>query len=176
MVAARSDSFMLIPTSDAAASAGSLPAQLAIHLREVHDQGAVLSVVKGNEAAIALYEALNGRPAGQYIDPGPVWRSQNILFVWHDVASLISWERSSELSHGRLRRPPHPDMPTSVSAPACRIVSSVSAGCSRIPVMTELRNRQRAFLPFSSRRKPLCRPLCPTCPSPSDWGWVLCWY
>ncbi|MFM0094219.1 GNAT family N-acetyltransferase [Paraburkholderia nemoris] len=64
--------------------------QLAIHLRKMNYQGAALSVVKGNESAIAFYEALNGRPAGEYIDPGPVWRSQNIVFVWDDVASLIS--------------------------------------------------------------------------------------
>jgi|SRR5450830_1226372 len=64
--------------------------QLAVHLKEMSYQGAALSVVKGNEPAIAFYEALNGRPAGEYIDPGPLWRSQNILFVWDDVASLIS--------------------------------------------------------------------------------------
>ncbi|MFM0073671.1 GNAT family N-acetyltransferase [Paraburkholderia sediminicola] len=67
-----------------------LLAHLAIHLRRMRYQGAALSVVKGNEAAIAFYEALNGRPAGEYIDPGPVWRSQNIVFAWDDVASLIS--------------------------------------------------------------------------------------
>jgi ribosomal protein S18 acetylase RimI-like enzyme len=67
-----------------------LLAQLAIHLRKMQYQGAALSVVKGNEAAIAFYEALNGRPVGEYIDPGPVWRSQNVVFAWDDVASLIS--------------------------------------------------------------------------------------
>ncbi|WP_115778734.1 GNAT family N-acetyltransferase [Paraburkholderia caffeinilytica] len=66
-----------------------LLAQLAIHLREMQYRGAALSVVKGNESAIAFYAALNGQPAGEYIDPGPVWRSQNILFMWNDVASLI---------------------------------------------------------------------------------------
>jgi ribosomal protein S18 acetylase RimI-like enzyme len=67
-----------------------LLAQLAIHLREMHYQGAALSVVRGNESAIAFYEALNGRPAGEYIDSGPVWRSQNIVFVWDDVTTLSS--------------------------------------------------------------------------------------
>ena len=66
-----------------------LLAQLATHLRKMHYQGAALSVVKGNESAIAFYEALNGRPAGEYIDPGPMWRSENIVFAWDDVASLI---------------------------------------------------------------------------------------
>ncbi|MGU7768802.1 N-acetyltransferase family protein [Burkholderia sp. MR1-5-21] len=64
--------------------------KLAMHLRGVHYQGAALSVVKGNEPAIAFYESLNGRQAGEYIDPGPIWRSRNIVFVWDDVASLIS--------------------------------------------------------------------------------------
>lgn len=67
-----------------------LLAQLAIHLRKMHYQGAALSVVKGNEPAIAFYEALNGRPAGEYVDPGPIWRSQNIVFAWDDLASLIA--------------------------------------------------------------------------------------
>lgn len=67
-----------------------LLAQLALHLREMGYQGAALSVVKGNETAIAFYEALNGRRAGEYVDPGPIWRSQNIVFMWHDVATLIS--------------------------------------------------------------------------------------
>ena len=66
-----------------------LLAQLATHLRKMHYQGAALSVVKGNESAIAFYEALNGRQAGEYIDPGPMWRSENIVFAWDDVASLI---------------------------------------------------------------------------------------
>lgn len=67
-----------------------LLAQLAIHLRRMHYHGAALSVVKGNESAIAFYEALNGRPAGEYIDPGPVWRSRNIVFAWDDLTRLIS--------------------------------------------------------------------------------------
>ncbi|MGF6645755.1 ribosomal protein S18 acetylase RimI-like enzyme [Paraburkholderia sp. GAS82] len=66
-----------------------LLAQLAIHLREMHYQGAALSVVKGNELAIAFYEALNGRQVAEYVDPGPIWKSQNIVFAWDDVASLI---------------------------------------------------------------------------------------
>jgi ribosomal protein S18 acetylase RimI-like enzyme len=65
-----------------------LLAQFANHLRKMHYPGAALSVVRGNESAIAFYEALNGRLAGEYIDSGPVWRSRNIVFVWDDVASL----------------------------------------------------------------------------------------
>ncbi|SIO51485.1 GNAT family N-acetyltransferase [Paraburkholderia phenazinium] len=66
-----------------------LLARLASHLREMNYQGAALSVVKGNDLAIAFYEALNGRQAGEYIDPGPVWRSKNVVFAWDDVASLV---------------------------------------------------------------------------------------
>ncbi|WP_236655066.1 GNAT family N-acetyltransferase [Burkholderia pyrrocinia] len=67
-----------------------LLAQLATHLRTLRYQGAALSVVKGNESAIAFYEALHGRVAGEYIDPGPIWRSQNIVMVWDELASLVS--------------------------------------------------------------------------------------
>jgi ribosomal protein S18 acetylase RimI-like enzyme len=67
-----------------------LLAQLATHLQALRYPGAALSVVKGNAAAIAFYEALNGRFAGEYVDAGPIWRSQNIVMVWDDFASLVS--------------------------------------------------------------------------------------
>ncbi|WP_230684531.1 GNAT family N-acetyltransferase [Burkholderia cepacia] len=66
-----------------------LLAQLATHLGKLRYQGAALSVVKGNASAIAFYEALNGRLAGEYIDAGPIWRSQNIVMVWDDLTNLI---------------------------------------------------------------------------------------
>ncbi len=66
-----------------------LLARLATHLEASRYPGAALSVVKGNAAAIAFYEALSGRFAGEYIDPGPVWRSRNIVMVWDDFASLV---------------------------------------------------------------------------------------
>ncbi|WP_256975836.1 GNAT family N-acetyltransferase [Burkholderia sp. AU31280] len=65
-----------------------LLARLATHLGRLRYPGAALSVVDGNDAAIAFYAALHGRPAGEYIDPGPVWRSRNIVMVWDDLASL----------------------------------------------------------------------------------------
>ncbi|MDR0242149.1 MAG: GNAT family N-acetyltransferase [Burkholderia sp.] len=65
-----------------------LLARLAAHLSRLRYQGAALSVVDGNDAAIAFYAALHGRPAGEFIDPGPVWRSHNIVMVWDDLASL----------------------------------------------------------------------------------------
>jgi RimJ/RimL family protein N-acetyltransferase len=61
-----------------------------MHLTKIDCRRAALSVVKGNEQAMAFYEALGGRIAGEHIDPGPVWRSHNVMFVWDDVASLIS--------------------------------------------------------------------------------------
>ncbi|WP_312164905.1 hypothetical protein [Phenylobacterium sp.] len=40
-------------------------------------------------AAIAFYEALGGRRAGRFTDPGPLWRSDNIVFVWDELADLM---------------------------------------------------------------------------------------
>ncbi|AOJ90886.1 GCN5 family acetyltransferase [Burkholderia sp. MSMB0856] len=67
-----------------------LLAQLAAHLQALRYPGAALSVVKGNAAAIAFYEALNGRFAGEYVDAGPIWRSRNIVMVWDGFASLVA--------------------------------------------------------------------------------------
>ncbi|MBB3452900.1 ribosomal protein S18 acetylase RimI-like enzyme [Rhizobium sp. BK313] len=63
--------------------------ELARHLAGLHYPGAALSVVAGNDPAIAFYRSLGGRMAGRYIDPGPIWRSDNIIFVWDDLSSLI---------------------------------------------------------------------------------------
>lgn len=67
-----------------------LLARLATHLQTMRYRGAALSVVKGNDAAIAFYASLNGRLAGEYVDAGPIWRSRNIVMVWDDFASLVS--------------------------------------------------------------------------------------
>ncbi|WP_368042343.1 N-acetyltransferase family protein [Burkholderia pyrrocinia] len=67
-----------------------LLAQLAAHLSGLRYRGAALSVVNGNASAIAFYEALNARFAGEYVDAGPIWRSHNIVMVWDDLANLIS--------------------------------------------------------------------------------------
>lgn len=50
--------------------------------------GIGLGVVVGNTSAIAFYEKLGGRRAGAYTDPGPMWRSDNLLYVWDDAAAL----------------------------------------------------------------------------------------
>jgi ribosomal protein S18 acetylase RimI-like enzyme len=49
-----------------------------------------LGVVVGNAPAIAFYEAQGGRRAGAYTDPGPLWRSHNLLYAWDDLAALAS--------------------------------------------------------------------------------------
>ncbi|MGS0897093.1 N-acetyltransferase family protein [Burkholderia stagnalis] len=67
-----------------------LLARLAMHLDRLRYKGVALSVVKGNEPAIAFYDALNGRSAGEYTDAGPVWRSRNVVMVWDDPASLVA--------------------------------------------------------------------------------------
>jgi ribosomal protein S18 acetylase RimI-like enzyme len=66
-----------------------LLSRLAIHLTSAKHEGAALSVVSENAPAIAFYEALNGRQVGEYVDPGPVWRSHNLVFAWDDLASLV---------------------------------------------------------------------------------------
>jgi GNAT superfamily N-acetyltransferase len=47
-----------------------------------------LGVVDGNAPAIKFYEALGGRLIGRYTDPGPLWRSDNLLYAWDDLAIL----------------------------------------------------------------------------------------
>ena len=63
--------------------------ELARHLADLHYPGAALSVVAGNEPAIAFYRSLGGRMAGRFIDPGAIWRSDNIIFVWDDLSLLL---------------------------------------------------------------------------------------
>lgn len=49
-----------------------------------------LAVVKGNNQAIGFYERLGARREAQFVDPGPIWRSENLLYVWDDVALLLT--------------------------------------------------------------------------------------
>jgi RimJ/RimL family protein N-acetyltransferase len=48
-----------------------------------------LGVVVGNEAAIKFYQTLGAHLVGRYQDPGPLWRSDNLLYAWDDLALLI---------------------------------------------------------------------------------------
>ncbi|KAA0697622.1 GNAT family N-acetyltransferase [Neorhizobium sp. P12A] len=70
-----------------------LLSELVAHLQRCGYSGAALGVVEGNGDALAFYEALGGRVAGQYIDPGPNWRSNNLVIVWDDLSPLIGKER-----------------------------------------------------------------------------------
>ncbi|MBO6559748.1 MAG: GNAT family N-acetyltransferase [Nisaea sp.] len=45
-------------------------------------EGAGLSVVEENEAARKFYRALGGTESATFEDPGPIWKSRNILVVW----------------------------------------------------------------------------------------------
>ena len=62
-----------------------LLAALCAALRADGASGIGLGVVVGNDPAIAFYEAMGGRCQGRYVDPGPIWRSENLLYVWDDA-------------------------------------------------------------------------------------------
>jgi ribosomal protein S18 acetylase RimI-like enzyme len=63
---------------------------MARHLAERGYDGVGLSVVIGNDAAIAFYEGLGGRSIGTFTDPGPLWRSANFIYVWDDLPALAA--------------------------------------------------------------------------------------
>ena len=50
--------------------------------------GCALAVVVGNDPALAFYRRLGGREIGGYVDPGPLWPSENIAFAWDDLSAL----------------------------------------------------------------------------------------
>ncbi|MBP0579958.1 GNAT family N-acetyltransferase [Labrys sp. LIt4] len=62
---------------------------MATRLIEQGRRSAAIGVVAGNEPAIAFYEAQGGRQAGSYTDPGPLWRSHNLLYAWDDLEALV---------------------------------------------------------------------------------------
>ena len=43
---------------------------------------AVLSVVRENRDTRRFYAAMGGRETGGFTDPGPLWRSENIVVSW----------------------------------------------------------------------------------------------
>ena len=65
-----------------------LMAELASRLAANGHAAVALGVVVGNTPAIAFYEAMGGRAIGAYTDPGPLWRSNNIVYAWDDVSAL----------------------------------------------------------------------------------------
>ena len=56
-------------------------------------QSVALAVVRGNGAAIKFYSALGGRQAGGFTDPGPIWKSDNIIIKWNPVKSTGDEDR-----------------------------------------------------------------------------------
>ena len=64
-----------------------LMAALADELAGWGYRGCALAVVVGNHPAMAFYERLGGRKAGGYVDPGPLWRSENVVFVWDELGT-----------------------------------------------------------------------------------------
>jgi ribosomal protein S18 acetylase RimI-like enzyme len=71
-----------------------LLSRLAFVLRQRHHRAIGLGVVVGNDAAIVFYEALDGIQIGRYVDPGPIWRSDNLIYVWDDIDGLCSFTES----------------------------------------------------------------------------------
>jgi ribosomal protein S18 acetylase RimI-like enzyme len=69
-------------------------AALATDLRERGFTSAALGVVAANTAAVAFYERLGGQYAGRYTDPGPHWRSDNLIYVWRNLSDLIRHRRA----------------------------------------------------------------------------------
>ncbi|MES3028762.1 MAG: GNAT family N-acetyltransferase [Pseudomonadota bacterium] len=82
-------SLYLDPAFQRAGLGRSLMSALAEQIAAWGYPGAALGVVVGNEPAIAFYNALGGRVVGKYVDPGPLWRSENLIFVWDEIFDLI---------------------------------------------------------------------------------------
>ncbi len=53
-----------------------------IHCRAAGDFGLALAVVRQNERARSFYKKMGGVEVSSFIDPGPLWRSENILVTW----------------------------------------------------------------------------------------------
>ncbi|MBA1156837.1 GNAT family N-acetyltransferase [Microvirga mediterraneensis] len=66
--------------------------RLARHMMKAGYDGVGLGVVAGNDPAIAFYEGMRGTREGNYTDPGPIWRSDNHLYVWDDLPAITAHE------------------------------------------------------------------------------------
>jgi ribosomal protein S18 acetylase RimI-like enzyme len=66
-----------------------LLAAMASRLRDLGYSSVALGVVAENQPARAFYETLGGVEIGAYTDPGPHWRSHNLIYAWDDVAALL---------------------------------------------------------------------------------------
>lgn len=63
---------------------------LAAHAEAAGYRSVALSVVKGNERAAGFYEALRAKKIGEFRDPGPIWRSDNVVYGWDEIDQLLS--------------------------------------------------------------------------------------
>ncbi|MEJ8311600.1 GNAT family N-acetyltransferase [Agrobacterium larrymoorei] len=63
---------------------------LALNARSMCYRSAGLGVVKDNKLACEFYEALRARKIGEFRDPGPIWRSDNIAYAWDNFDQLIA--------------------------------------------------------------------------------------
>ena len=52
------------------------------HFRKIGRFDVALAVVEENAAARAFYRHLGGQETGRFVDPGPLWRSSNIVVRW----------------------------------------------------------------------------------------------
>jgi ribosomal protein S18 acetylase RimI-like enzyme len=66
-----------------------LLAAMACALRDFGHSGIALGVVAENLPARAFYEAMGGAQIGAYTDPGPHWRSHNLIYAWSDLDTLL---------------------------------------------------------------------------------------
>lgn len=65
-----------------------LLAAAAVRLRAQGYAGVGVGVLTENEPARAFYEAQGGKLIASYVDPGPNWRSDNVLYAWHDLTAF----------------------------------------------------------------------------------------
>lgn len=66
-----------------------LLAEITQRLQKHGFTGVGLGVVAGNTPAINFYTALGGKEAGRYTDSGPLWLSDNIIYAWQDINTLL---------------------------------------------------------------------------------------
>jgi len=51
--------------------------------QDIHEDGGVaLAVVEQNGKARAFYQRMGGVEIGKFVDPGPLWKSNNIVVAW----------------------------------------------------------------------------------------------
>lgn len=67
-----------------------LLAELAREMMNFGHNSMALGVVIGNDPAVAFYETMGGTRTGIYMDPDPVWRSENFVYAWDDLPGLVA--------------------------------------------------------------------------------------